>query len=96
MGGLTGLTKTVAADYLANGIAATRSARGRSIRPAARATEELAEKLGDADRAYRFFIDRQPAGRFGTVDEIAGSACSWLRRWQLHHRPDREDGGITI
>ena len=60
--------------------------------------EELAEKLGDADKAYRFFIDRQPAGRFGTVDEIAG-ICMFLASADgsfITGQTVNVDGGITI
>ena len=98
-GGLIGLTKAVAADYLANGIRCNAVCPGTVDSPSLRERiEELAEKLGDADKAYRFFIDRQPAGRFGTVDEIAG-ICMFLASADgsfITGQTVNVDGGITI
>lgn len=98
-GGLIGLTKAVAADYLANGIRCNAVCPGTVDSPSLRERiEELAEKLGDADKAYRFFIDRQPAGRFGTVDEIAG-ICMFLASADgsfITGQTVNVDDGITI
>jgi 2-keto-3-deoxy-L-fuconate dehydrogenase len=63
-----GLTKSVAFDYLDQGI------RCNAICPGTVATPSLEERLtatGDYDAARRDFIARQPIGRLATMDEIA-------------------------
>ncbi|MGI9391429.1 MAG: SDR family oxidoreductase [Boseongicola sp.] len=59
---------------------------------------DLAEEMGSVEAAGWWFLDRQPAGRFATPDEIAGT-CAWLASsdsafviGQTHH----VDGDITI
>ncbi|MFW7340894.1 SDR family oxidoreductase [Pollutimonas sp. H1-120] len=66
-----GLTKSVAVDYIADGI------RCNAICPATVDSPSLHERLhasGDYDAALRDFIDRQPLGRIGTPDEVADLA----------------------
>jgi 2-keto-3-deoxy-L-fuconate dehydrogenase len=63
-----GLTKSVAADYVAQGI------RCNAICPGTVESPSLQERLkatGDYDKARREFIARQPMGRIGAAEEIA-------------------------
>lgn len=66
-----GLTKSVAADYVTNGI------RCNAICPGTVESPSLHARLratGDFDKAMADFIARQPMGRIGTPDEIAALA----------------------
>jgi len=71
-----GLTKSVAADFVANGI------RCNAICPGTVQTPSLDERIaaagaslpGGVEAARQGFIDRQPLGRLGTADEIAALA----------------------
>lgn len=63
-----GLTKSVAKDYLSNGI------RVNAIAPATVDTPSLEERINATDDPIaerEGFISRQPMGRVGTVEEIA-------------------------
>lgn len=63
-----GLTKSVAADYVAAGI------RCNAICPGTVQSPSLEKRLadtGDYDKAKKEFIARQPMNRLGTADEIA-------------------------
>ena len=63
-----GLTKAVAADFIADNI------RAHAICPGTVQTPSLEQRLrdtGDFDAAYRAFVARQPMGRMGSADEIA-------------------------
>ena len=63
-----GLTKSVAADFITQGI------RCNAICPGTVDTPSLQERLratGDYERAYKEFVARQPLGRLGTAAEIA-------------------------
>lgn len=63
-----GLTKSVAVDYVGKGI------RCNAICPGTVQTPSLDERiasLGGGPDARRFFLQRQPTGRFGSADEIA-------------------------
>jgi 2-keto-3-deoxy-L-fuconate dehydrogenase len=65
---IIGLTKSVAVDYIRQGI------RANAICPGPILTPSMQSRLGgqrDAD-AQATFIARQPMGRFGTAVEIAG------------------------
>ncbi|AQR73450.1 SDR family oxidoreductase [Sphingomonas sp. LM7] len=90
-----GLTKAVAADYVAQGI------RCNAICPGTVDTPALHERLratGDYDNALRAFNARQPMGRLGKADEIAalalylGSDDSAFTTGQIHVI----DGGWTV
>jgi NAD(P)-dependent dehydrogenase (short-subunit alcohol dehydrogenase family) len=66
-----GLTKSVAVDYVSNGI------RCNAICPGTVQTPSLDERiasLGGGADARRFFLQRQPTGRFGSAEEIAALA----------------------
>lgn len=97
--GVIGLTKAVAADYLAFGIRCNSVCPGTVDSPSLRfRIDEMAAKLGSREDAYRFFIDRQPAGRFGKPEEIAG-LCAFLASDDgafVTGQVLNIDGGITI
>jgi len=66
-----GLTKSVAADFVAQGI------RCNAICPGTVDSPSLQQRLhdtGDYDQARRDFIGRQPMGRLGRTEEIAALA----------------------
>ena len=66
-----GLTKSVAVDYVSKGI------RCNAICPGTVQTPSLDDRiasLGGGADARRFFLQRQPTGRFGSADEIANLA----------------------
>ena len=64
------LTKAMAADYIKENI------RINCICPGTTYTESLQERLNafdDTDKATQDFLNRQPLGRFGKVEEIASA-----------------------
>jgi 2-keto-3-deoxy-L-fuconate dehydrogenase len=68
---VVGLTKSVAVDYVARGV------RCNAICPGTVQTPSLDERisaLGGGADARKFFLQRQPTGRFGSADEIASLA----------------------
>ncbi|HSH99723.1 MAG TPA: SDR family oxidoreductase [Reyranella sp.] len=68
---VVGLTKSVAVDYVAKGI------RCNAICPGTVQTPSLDERiasLGGGPDARKFFLQRQPTGRFGAAGEIAALA----------------------
>ena len=68
---IIGLTKSIAADYVARGI------RCNAICPGTVDSPSLQERMaatGDATRVRASFIARQPMGRLGTPEEIAAAA----------------------
>lgn len=63
-----GLTKSIAADYVRNGI------RCNAVAPGTVDTPSLAQRIAahaDPVEARRMFVARQPMGRLATADEIA-------------------------
>lgn len=98
-GGLIGLTKAVAADYIGERIRCNAVCPGTVDSPSLRQRiATLGETMGDHGAALKFFIDRQPAGRFGTVNEIAG-ICAFLASDDgvfINGQTINVDGGITI
>lgn len=67
-----GLTKSVAADYVEQGI------RCNAICPGTVDSPSLHDRLratGDYDQAWKDFNARQKMGRIGTAEEIAALAC---------------------
>ncbi|HWF01906.1 MAG TPA: SDR family oxidoreductase [Caulobacteraceae bacterium] len=70
-GAVIGLTKAIAADYVARGV------RCNAICPGTIDTPSLAGRIAaaaDPVEARKAFIGRQPMGRLGTADEIASMA----------------------
>src|SRR4051794_18702305 len=68
---VVGLTKSVAVDYVSKGI------RCNAICPGTVQTPSLDERisnLGGGADARKFFMQRQPTGRFGAAEEIAALA----------------------
>jgi 2-keto-3-deoxy-L-fuconate dehydrogenase len=67
-----GLTKAIAADYVARGV------RCNAICPGTVKTPSLEQRVaalgGDRDAVWKSFIDRQPMGRLGAPEEIAALA----------------------
>jgi 2-keto-3-deoxy-L-fuconate dehydrogenase len=67
--GVIGLTKAVAADFVGQGI------RCNCICPGTVDTPSLQQRLhdtGDYEAAQTAFVARQPMGRLGKAEEIAG------------------------
>lgn len=98
-GGVIGLIKACAADYLKAGIRFNAVNPGTVDSPSLRGRmESLAERLGSAEAAERFFLDRQPSGRLGRAEEIAG-LCAYLASDEAEFVTGQAiniDGGITI
>jgi len=95
-----GLTKSVAADFIAVGI------RCNAICPGTIQTPSLDERIavqaarapGGVEAARRGFIERQPLGRLGTAEEIAALAV-YLASDESHFTTGTThviDGGWTI
>lgn len=88
-----GLTKSVAADYVAKGI------RINAICPGTVESPSLQDRLraqGDYDAARTAFIARQPIGRIGTPDEIADFALYLATATYTTGQCYAIDGGWTI
>ncbi|MBO9400346.1 SDR family oxidoreductase [Shimia sp. R9_3] len=94
-GAVLGLTKAVAADYVAQGI------RCNAICPGTVDSPSLHDRLratGDYEQAMNDFIARQPMGRIGTADEIAELALYLASEASKYTsgQPFAIDGGWTI
>ena len=88
-----GLTKSVAADYVAQGI------RINAICPGTVESPSLQERLraqGDYEAARAAFIARQPIGRIGTPEEIADLALYLAGATYTTGQAYAIDGGWTI
>jgi 2-keto-3-deoxy-L-fuconate dehydrogenase len=88
-----GLTKAIAADYVAQGI------RCNAICPGTVESPSLQERMrsqGDYDTARAAFIARQPMGRLGTPEEIAGLAVYLAGATYTTGQAYAIDGGWTI
>ena len=90
-----GLTKSVAADYIRDGI------RCNCICPGTVETPSLADRIAAFDnpvQARREFIARQPMGRLGTAEEIASLAV-WLASDESTYATGTAfvvDGGVSL
>ena len=90
-----GLTKSVAADYVGQGIACN------AVCPGTVDTPSLGERIAafaDPVAARRDFVARQPMGRLAEADEIAGVVV-WLASDEAAFVTGQAiaiDGGITI
>lgn len=70
-----GLTKSVAADFVTQGIRANAICPGTVESPSWHArVRAQGEAIGDVDKARADFIARQPMGRIGTPGEVAALA----------------------
>lgn len=88
-----GLTKSVAADYVAHNI------RCNAICPGTVESPSLEERLraqGDYEKARAAFIARQPMGRIGSPEEIAGLAVYLATASYTTGQACSIDGGMTI
>jgi 2-keto-3-deoxy-L-fuconate dehydrogenase len=98
-GGVIGLTKAVAADYLKARIRCNAVCPGTVDSPSLRERiDDLAGQMGSREKAMDFFVGRQPSGRFGTVEEVA-SVCAFLASDDAAFVTGQAvcvDGGITI
>lgn len=69
---MIGLTKSVALDFVRDGIRCNAVCPGTIDTPSLRKRiAARADDLGGADRALEAFNDRQPIGRMGTAEEVA-------------------------
>ncbi|WP_375551440.1 SDR family oxidoreductase [Rhodophyticola porphyridii] len=97
--GVIGLTKSVAADYLSAGIRANAICPGTVDSPSLRErVADLAEEFGDMDKAWEFFLSRQPTGRLGRPEEVAALAMYLASEESgfITGQAINIDGGITI
>lgn len=98
-GGVHGLVKGVAIDYLRQGLRCNAVNPGTVDSPSLQArVDDLAKQLGSREQAMKVFIDRQPSGRLGRPDEIAGM-CAFLASDDagfITGQLINVDGGITI
>jgi 2-keto-3-deoxy-L-fuconate dehydrogenase len=88
-----GLTKSVAADYVASGI------RCNCICPGTVESPSLQDRMraqGDYEAARAAFISRQPMGRLGTPEEIAELAVYLAGATYTSGQAYSIDGGWTI
>ena len=90
---VVGLTKSVAADYVGQGI------RCNAICPGTVESPSLQERMraqGDYDTARAAFIARQPMGRLGTPEEIADLAVYLANATYTSGQAYAIDGSWTI
>jgi len=90
---VVGLTKSVAADYVGQGI------RCNAICPGTVESPSLQERMraqGDYETARAGFIARQPMGRLGTPEEIADLAVYLANATYTSGQACAIDGGWTI
>ena len=88
-----GLTKAIAADYVARGI------RCNAICPGTVESPSLQDRLksqGDYDAARAAFVARQPIGRIGQPEEIADLAVYLAGATYTTGQIHQIDGGWTI
>ncbi len=72
---IIGLTKSVAVDFIRQGIRANAICPGTVRSPSWEGrVEELGKSVGGKDKAMEMFVSRQPMGRVGEASEIAALA----------------------
>jgi len=70
-----GLTKSVAADFIKQGVRCNAICPGTVRSPSwEQRVEELGKDVGGTDKAMEMFVSRQPMGRVGEASEIAALA----------------------
>ena len=90
-----GITKSIAADYINDGIRCNAICPGTIQSPS---LEQRLKDMGDYEEAKKQFVARQPMGRFGEAEEVAnlavylGSDASAFTTGQFHII----DGGICM
>jgi NAD(P)-dependent dehydrogenase (short-subunit alcohol dehydrogenase family) len=90
-----GFTKSVAFDYMKDGIRANALCPGSVDSPS---LHERARELGDHDEIWKTFVARQPIGRMASPDEIA-HICVYLASDESAYATGANfivDGGITM
>jgi 2-keto-3-deoxy-L-fuconate dehydrogenase len=88
-----GLTKSVAADYVEQGIRCNAICPGTVESPS---LQERMRAMGDYETARAAFIARQPMGRLGTPEEIADLAVYLANATYTTGQACAVDGGWTI
>ncbi|WP_117195988.1 SDR family oxidoreductase [Rhizobium terrae] len=92
-----GLTKSVAADYVTQGIRCNAICPGTVESPSLQdRMRAQGEAMGDYETARTAFIARQPMGRFGTPEEIAELAVYLAGATYTSGQAYAIDGGWTI
>ncbi len=72
---VVGITKSVALDFITQGIRCNCICPGTVESPSWHdRVKALGKEMGSYDAAYQAFVDRQPMGRIATADEIAALA----------------------
>lgn len=70
-----GLTKSVAQDFIRQGVRCNAICPGTIESPSWHGrVEELGQSVGGADKALAMFVERQPMGRVGRPEEVAALA----------------------
>ncbi len=70
-----GLTKSVAADFIKQGVRCNAICPGTVLSPSLEErVAELGQEMGSVEKAMELFVSRQPMGRLGEVNEIAALA----------------------
>jgi 2-keto-3-deoxy-L-fuconate dehydrogenase len=67
-----GLTRSIAADFVSQGVRCNAIAPGTVASPSLKA--RMAALPGDPEAVLKSFVDRQPMGRLGAPDEVAALA----------------------
>jgi 2-keto-3-deoxy-L-fuconate dehydrogenase len=88
-----GLTKSVAADFVGQGIRCNAICPGTVESPS---LEDRMRAQGDYEAARAAFIARQPMGRLGTPEEIADLAVYLAGATYTTGQAYANDGGMTI
>ena len=92
---LIGLTKSVAADFIGQGVRCNAICPGTVQSPS---LDDRINALADLEQARKAFIERQPMGRLGTTEEIA-AMCVYLASDEASFITGSAyviDGGMTL